>query len=265
VVVTDQRAEDGMAMKEDILKQPGKVGNIGEAEEVVTMMKTKTIIKDLHAVVVEIQVAMRAEDGTAMKKGILKQPWKVGNIVAGEEAVIMMKMTITKDLQAVVVAEAVIMTMTITQDLRGVAVEVVTMMKRKTILKDLRAAVDDTMKMMTITRGLQVGAAEVRAVAKAEDGMEMRKVIPKHPGKAGSIAAEEEVAAVIMIAMTITKDRHEVVAEVRAVVKAGDGMAMKKNTPVRPGKVGEIVIDYLNWNFGKGTLKQMFNVPFLFL
>src|SRR5690242_20428031 len=115
-----------MVMKEDILKQPGKVGNIGEAEEVVTMIPMM-IIKDLHAVAVEIQVAMRAEDGTATKKGILKQPWKVGNIVAEEEAVIMMKMTITKDLRAVVEQGAVTMIRMMTiKDLRAVVAEAVT-------------------------------------------------------------------------------------------------------------------------------------------
>jgi len=112
----------------------------------------------------------------------------------------------------------------------------------------LRAAVVDTavdtMRMMTIIKGLHVVVEEVRAAAKVEVGMEMKKDILKQLWKDGSIGVEEVDAAMTMMTMTIIKDLHVAVAEVYA--KAEVGLAMKEDIPARPGKVGEIGINFLN-------------------
>ena len=254
-----------MEMKVVILRQLEKVGNI-VAEEEAVIMTMKMAIKDLRAVA-ETLVVAKAEVGTAMKKDILRHQWKGGNI-AVEEAVIMM--TIIKDLQAVVVEEAVVtMMMTIIKDLRAAGAEAVTIMKMMTTTKDLRVAVAEeavmmrktktiikalragvagaavgTIKMMKIIRRLHEVVEEVRAVMRAEVGSEMRKAIPKHLSKAGSTVVEKEAAAVIMMT-TIIKDLRVVVAEVQAVGKAEVGLAMKEDIPGRLGKVGEIVIKFL--------------------
>jgi hypothetical protein len=123
VVVVDQPAEDGMEMKEVILKQPGKVGNTDEAEEVVALIPMMTITKHLHAVAVEVQVAVKAGDGLEMKKDIPKPREKDGNIVVAVEEEMMTKMTI-KGLHAVGEA-AIMMKMKINiKDLHAIAVEV---------------------------------------------------------------------------------------------------------------------------------------------
>jgi hypothetical protein len=239
-----------MEMKVVILRRPEKVGNI-VAEEEAGIMMTKTTIKGLRAVVGEILVVVKAEDGLEMKKDILRQQWKGGNIVAVEEAVIMTMTTTIKDLRAAAAEEAVTMMqmMTTTKDLRvAVVEEVVIMRKTKTIIKALRAAVVDTavdtMRMMTIIKGLHVVVEEVRAAAKVEVGMEMKKDILKQLWKDGSIGVEEVDAAMTMMTMTIIKDLHVAVAEVYA--KAEVGLAMKEDIPARPGKVGEIGINFLN-------------------
>ena len=283
--MTDQAAGVGMVMNEDILRHPGKVGNIAVGEEAATTMMTTTI-KDLQAAGVEIQDVEKAEDGMEMKKDIPNQPWKVGNIVAVSAGIDTMKMmTTTRDHHATVAAAVVMRKVMTTKDLPAVVEEAETMME--TIFKGLQVVVAEVhavaragvglemrkvipkqpwkagsigaaeeaviMITMTIIKDLQGVVAEARVVVKAGAGLEMRKVIPKRLWKDGSIGAEE---AEIMITMTIIKDRHGVAAEARAVEKAEDGMAMKKNIPVQPGKVGEIVIDCLNLNFRKGTCGQ---------
>jgi hypothetical protein len=285
VVVIDQVAAVGTEMSEDMLRQPGKVGNIAvEEEAVITMMKTT--IKDLHVVIAEIHVAVKAEVGSGMKKDILKRQWKAGNIaraegtvimmkttnikehrIAVEEAVIMMRTTIIRELHKVAVEEAVITMkmMTTTKDPHATVVgEVAITMKTMTIIKDLHVAVADagvdTVKMTTI-KGLHVAVEEVQVAVKAEVGSVMNKVIPKQLWKAGSNAVEKETEAV-MTTMTIIKDLHVVAAEVPAVVKAEDGMAMKKNIPARHDKAGVVVIDFLNCNFRKGTLQQLAQCTF---
>jgi len=67
-----------------------------------------------------------------------------------------------------------------------------------------------------------------------------------------------EAAVPAMTTITIIRGLHVVVAEVRAVAKAEDSMAMKKVIPGQQGKVGEIVIDLISGNFRKkGTLEQV--------
>jgi len=73
-----------MEMRRAILRHQGKDGSVVAEEEVVIIM-TMTTMKDLHMRVAEVQVDVRAEVGSVTKKGILKQPGKVGNIVAAEE------------------------------------------------------------------------------------------------------------------------------------------------------------------------------------
>src|SRR5690348_10208145 len=202
-----------MEMKEDILKQPVKVGNIGEADEAVIMIPMMTI-KDLRAVVVETQVVVKAGDGMATRKAILRHREKAGSIAVVEEVLVMTTMTIIKHPHVVAVAEAGTMMMTIIKHLHA-AEEAVTMTTTKTIIKALRGDVADGMTMMII-KGLQAVVAEARVVAKAVDGMAMKKNIPVRPWKVGSIGAEDEGAAMIMMTMTIIKDHHAVVAEVHA-------------------------------------------------
>jgi hypothetical protein len=243
-----------MEMRRAILRHQGRDGNIVAEEEVVIIM-TMTITKDLHVLVAEVHGGVKAEVGSVMKKGILKQPGKVGNIVAAEETAITMKMTTMKGLHVAKAEEAGIMmtTKTITEDLHVAnAEEAGIMMMMKTIIKDLHGVVADgavvMKKTMTIINDLQV-VAEVRAVAREEVGMEMRKVIRKQLWKAGSIGAEEEGAAMTMT--TIISNRHVVGAEVHAMGKAEVGLAMKEDIPAQPGKVGAIEINFLDWIFEK--------------
>jgi hypothetical protein len=63
-----------------------------------------------------------------------------------------------------------------------------------------------------------------------------------------------------MMTMTIIKDLHVAVAEVYA--KAEVGLAMKEDIPARPGKVGEIGINFLNWHFRGGYTGQMAQCTF---
>ena len=245
-------------MRRAILRHQGKDGSVVAEEEVVIIM-TMTTMKDLHMRVAEVQVDVRAEVGSVTKKGILKQPGKVGNIVAAEETAITMKTTTIKGLHAAGDGTVIMRkTKAIIKDLHvAKAEEAGIMMTTKTIIKDLHAVVADgavvMKKTMTIINDLHVGA-EIRAVAREEVGMEMKKDILKQLWKDGSIDVEEEDAAMIMMTMTIIKDLREVVAEVHAMAKAEVGLATKEDTPAWPGKVGEIVINFLNWNFRKGTL-----------
>ena len=242
----DRLAEDGTGMKEVILKQPGKVGNIAVEEEAGTMIPVKKIIRDLHAAVVDTLAV--AEVGTAMKKDILKLLLRDGNTAVEEEVVTTIPVkTIIKDPHAVSVKEAVIMMkmMTITTQLRGGALEeVATTTKTKTITKDLGVvavdvAVDTT---MMITSGLQV-VAEAREVEKAGVGMATKNGIPRQLCKAGNNAVEAEAAAATMT-MTPIKGLYVAAEEVHAVARAGDGMAMKENIPAQPARDGEIAISF---------------------
>jgi len=220
-----------MEMKVVILRQLEKVGNI-VAEEEAVIMTMKMAIKDLRAVA-ETLVVAKAEVGTAMKKDILRHQWKGGNI-AVEEAVIMM--TIIKDLQAVVVEEAVVtMMMTIIKDLQAVVVEeaVVTMMM--TIIKDLRAAGAEAvtiMKMMTTTKDLRVAVAEEAVM------MRKTKTIIKalRAGVAGAAVGTIKM-------MKIIRRLHEVVEEVRAVMRAEVGSEMRKAIPKHLSKAGSTVVE----------------------
>ena len=240
----DRLAEDGTGMKEVILKQPGKVGNIAVEEEAGTMIPVKKIIRDLHAAVVDTLAV--AEVGTAMKKDILKLLLRDGNTAVEEEVVTTIPVkTIIKDPHAVSVKEAVIMMkmMTITTQLRGGALEEVAT-TTKTITKDLGVvavdvAVDTT---MMITSGLQV-VAEAREVEKGGVGMATKNGIPRQLCKAGNNAVEAEAAAATMT-MTIIKGLHVATEEVHAVARAGDGMAMKENIPAQPARDGEIAISF---------------------
>ena len=257
MVVPDQPAEVGMEMRRAILRHQGKDGSVVAEEEVVIIM-TMTTMKDLHMRVAEVQVDVRAEVGSVTKKGILKQPGKVGNIVAAEETAITMKTTTIKGLHAAGDGTVIMRkTKAIIKDLHvAKAEEAGIMMTTKTIIKDLHAVVANgavvMKKTMTITNDPHVGA-EIRAVAREEVGMEMRKDIRKQLWKDGNIGVEEEDAA-MMMTMTIIKDLRVVVEEVHAMAKAEVGLAMKEAIPARPGKVGEIAINFLNWNFRKGTL-----------
>src|SRR5690242_19275041 len=176
-----------MEMKEDILKQPVKVGNIGEADEAVIMIPMMTI-KDLRAVVVETQVVVKAGDGMATRKAILRHREKAGSIAVVEEVLVMTTMTIIKHPHVVAVAEAGTMMMTIMKHLHA-AEEAVTM-TTTTIIKALRGDVADGMTMMII-KVLQAVVAEAPVVARVVDGMAMKKNIPVQPWKVGSIGAED--------------------------------------------------------------------------
>jgi hypothetical protein len=72
-----------------------------------------------------------------------------------------------------------------------------------------------------------------------EDGMEMKEVIRKQPGKVGNIVVVEE-AVITMMIMTI-KDLQIVAAEIREVAKAEAGMGMKKDIREQPWRAGNIV------------------------
>jgi hypothetical protein len=56
-----------MEMRRAILRHQGKDGNIVAEEEVVIIM-TMTITKDLHVLVAEVHVGVKAEVGSVMKK-----------------------------------------------------------------------------------------------------------------------------------------------------------------------------------------------------
>ena len=241
-------AEDGLEMKGVILKQRGKVGNIAVVEEVV-ITTMKMITKDLPVIAVEVRDVMKAEAGTEMRKDIPKQPGKAGKVARVEEAVVMMKMTTIKGLHAAAVEEAAIMMkMKTTIGVPKAGVEgVVTTMKMKITIKYLRAAAAaavDTMMRMTIIKVRHVAVVKVLGAVRAEVGMAMKRDIQKLLWKVGSIAGEDVVAAVAMMTITTIKGLHVAGAEVHAVGKAEDGTAMREDIPARPGKDGEIVIDF---------------------
>jgi hypothetical protein len=256
-----------MEMRRAILRHQGKDGNIVAEEEVVIIMT----IDDYRKIFTSRRGgSSRRGEGRGWfgdEEGILKQPGKVGNIVAGknrdydEDDDYQRSSrsrggrsrdydddeTITKDLHVSQSAE-----------------EAGIMMMTTTIIKDLHAVVANgavvMKKTMTIINGLQV-VAEVRAVAREEVGMEMRKDIRKQLWKDGSIGEEEVDAAMTMMTMTIIKDLHVAVAEVYAR-EAEVGLAMKEDIPARPGKVGEIGINFLNWHFRGGYTGQMAQCTF---
>ena len=72
----------------------------------------------------------------------------------------------------------------------------------------------------------------------AGDGMEMKEVIPKQPGKAGNIAVVEE--AEIMTMKTNINDLQVVAVVVHVVAKGEVGTEMRKDIPKQPGKAGNI-------------------------
>jgi len=256
-----------MEMSEDMLKQPGKVGNTVVEEEAVTMTKMTTT-RHLHEAVEEIHVAVKAGAGSEMRKDIRKHQGKAGNIARAEDAASMMTMTTTRHLHRAAVEEAVITMsmMRITTGRRAVvAEEVAAVMMTMTIIKDLHAAVAGaavaTMRMTRTMKDLRVVVREARVAVRAEVGMEMKKGIPKQRWKVGSIVVEEAAAATMMT-MTIIKDPLVGAAEIRAVVTAGVGLVMTKDIHVLPAKAGVIGIDFPKGNLRKGTLQQLLNVPF---
>jgi hypothetical protein len=126
------------------------------AEEVVIMTKTKTIIKGLRA---------PAADAGAVTK-------KMTTIIKGLHGV-------AQGVRAVAKAEVGMVMRKVTQKQQW---------KAGSIGVEEETAAAMTMMTMTIIKDLLVVAAEVRTVAKAEDGLVMKEDIPGRPGKAGEIA-----------------------------------------------------------------------------